>query len=375
LRQSNGTFVTTGTWLNVSNVGITSTRIEESIMSGLAAEEIPKFSLVQLRKGRRLVLARSTDYTSRVSGIVSTDLYQGEVDVVISTGVVRNEEWSFKDSQIDRPVFCGPTGEVTLTPPHTGVLQQVGFVYDTNAIFMGLKQVIVLDPPGYILPPPNPTLIPAANFSASVVSGSAPLQVQFTNSSTGGLSYEWDFTNDGFVDTTEENPTYTFSAPGIYTVRLRAINGELYNDKVQANVIVVTDPTSVPGNVNLGISFGAPARVDAGTAFSFQVFSVNNGSIKATHVQRVIKLRSSDGSAVTLVNSPPGSLLDIQGPITQITLPEISILPGAPPSTAVLKVLSAATARAIQLDGTVVSSETDSTPQDNSASTTVMVHA
>jgi hypothetical protein len=42
---------------------------------------------------------------------------------------------------------------------------------------------------------------PTASFSASPTSGTAPLTVQFTDTSTGGpTSWEWDFQNDGTVD-------------------------------------------------------------------------------------------------------------------------------------------------------------------------------
>jgi PKD repeat protein len=66
---------------------------------------------------------------------------------------------------------------------------------------------------------------PTADFTASPTSGIAPLTVNFTNNSTGydqPLSYEWDFDNDGIVDSTDENPSYTYINPGTYTVKLTA---------------------------------------------------------------------------------------------------------------------------------------------------------
>lgn len=132
LRQSNGCFVTTSTWLNVVNLGTVTARLDAAIMNGMAAEELPMFSLVQLRPGRRMVLARSTDYTSRVAGLVTEDLYEGEVSRIISSGVVRNQSWSWPDSSINQALFCGPTGEVTTATPTSGVVQQIGFVYDKD---------------------------------------------------------------------------------------------------------------------------------------------------------------------------------------------------------------------------------------------------
>src|SRR5439155_21098808 len=54
------------------------------------------------------------------------------------------------------------------------------------------------------LPPP-----PAADFSGSPTSGTAPLTVQFTDQSTGNpTSWAWDFQGDGMVDATEQNRTF-----------------------------------------------------------------------------------------------------------------------------------------------------------------------
>ncbi len=64
----------------------------------------------------------------------------------------------------------------------------------------------------------------SANFSASTTTGPAPLSVAFTDQSTtndpaGIQSWEWDFDNDGVVDSTQVNPTHVYG-PGTYTVSL-----------------------------------------------------------------------------------------------------------------------------------------------------------
>jgi PKD repeat protein/glucose/arabinose dehydrogenase len=59
-----------------------------------------------------------------------------------------------------------------------------------------------------------------ASFNSSVVSGSAPLTVQFTDTSTvpGIVSWLWEF-GDG-TTSTEQNPSHTYTEDGLYTVRL-----------------------------------------------------------------------------------------------------------------------------------------------------------
>jgi PKD repeat protein len=65
--------------------------------------------------------------------------------------------------------------------------------------------------------PPPGTL--AANFTATPTVGSAPLQVVFTDTSTGSItSWSWNF-GTGATSTTR-NPTYTYQNPGTYTVSL-----------------------------------------------------------------------------------------------------------------------------------------------------------
>ncbi len=59
---------------------------------------------------------------------------------------------------------------------------------------------------------------PVAGYSASV---NGP-QVQFTNTSTSGSSYTWDFGDGGMA--TSSNPNYTYTAPGNYTVVLTVNN-------------------------------------------------------------------------------------------------------------------------------------------------------
>lgn len=63
--------------------------------------------------------------------------------------------------------------------------------------------------------------VPEADFSAEPTSGFAPFQVQFTDQSTGDITgWEWDFDNDGTVDSTEQNPLHTYKTGYAYSVSL-----------------------------------------------------------------------------------------------------------------------------------------------------------
>jgi len=64
-----------------------------------------------------------------------------------------------------------------------------------------------------------PALPPMAAFSGSPTSGSAPLQVQFVNTSTGNYTAsQWDF-GDGETSTLQ-NPTHLYTKAGKYSVSL-----------------------------------------------------------------------------------------------------------------------------------------------------------
>jgi PKD repeat protein len=61
----------------------------------------------------------------------------------------------------------------------------------------------------------------SAKFKYEIISGTPLFTVKFTDQSIGSpVDWEWDFTNDGSVDSTLNNPTYSYGAPGIKTVKL-----------------------------------------------------------------------------------------------------------------------------------------------------------
>ncbi|WP_011308637.1 PKD domain-containing protein [Methanosarcina barkeri] len=86
---------------------------------------------------------------------------------------------------------------------------------------------------------------PVANFTANRTSGKASLDVQFTDASIGNISsYSWDFNNDGTVDSTEQNPVYTYAVAGIYTVNLTVFNEDGSDSEVKTGYIKVSSQSS-----------------------------------------------------------------------------------------------------------------------------------
>ncbi len=81
----------------------------------------------------------------------------------------------------------------------------------------------------------NDSNLPVAAFSISPTSGKEPLNVAFTDQSTGATSWSWNF-GDGSAST-EKNPKHTYSEAGNYTVVL-TVNNENGSNSKTLNIIV-----------------------------------------------------------------------------------------------------------------------------------------
>lgn len=89
---------------------------------------------------------------------------------------------------------------------------------------------------------------PTASFTSDVISGSAPLDVQFTDTSDNSpTAWVWTF-GDG-DSSILPNPVHTYTASGTYTVKLTASNAGGTNTVIRSGFITVSstgDPTSQP---------------------------------------------------------------------------------------------------------------------------------
>ena len=94
--------------------------------------------------------------------------------------------------------------------------------------------------------PAAPVGAPVANFSASTTSGTAPLAMNFTSTSTGSINtYAWTF-GDG-TSSTAQNPAKTYTTAGSYTVALTVTGTGGSNTKTVPNYITVTARGRHPG--------------------------------------------------------------------------------------------------------------------------------
>ncbi|MDD5188764.1 MAG: DUF3821 domain-containing protein, partial [Methanoregula sp.] len=85
---------------------------------------------------------------------------------------------------------------------------------------------------------------PIASFTANVTIGTAPLGVQFNDTSTGSpTNWNWSFGDGNY--TSVQNPVYTYPSTGTFTVALNATNASGSNISTRANYITVYPPVPV----------------------------------------------------------------------------------------------------------------------------------
>ena len=112
---------------------------------------------------------------------------------------------------------------------------------------------------------------PTAAFNANQTSGCAPLNVQFTSSSTGAVSYYWDMGNGN--TSTLPNPANLYTTPGSYTISLVVTDAS-----GQTDTAVITNYINAIGQPNA--DFNCPVT---STCIDDNLISFNNTSIGGLH--------------------------------------------------------------------------------------------
>ncbi|MEA5456674.1 PKD domain-containing protein [Sinomonas sp. JGH33] len=86
---------------------------------------------------------------------------------------------------------------------------------------------------------------PVASFAASPTSGVAPLNVSFTDTSTGSpTSWAWAFGDGG--TSTAQNPTHSYAAAGTYTAKLTASNAGGSSSATTTITVTTAPPPAAP---------------------------------------------------------------------------------------------------------------------------------
>ncbi len=101
-------------------------------------------------------------------------------------------------------------------------------------------------------PPP-----PVAGFTATPVSGNAPMSVSFIDQSSGSppLSYTWDFGDSS--NSTEKNPVHTYATAGAYNVTLTTTNAGGSSIEFKENYISVGSVAPLVAEFSSNVTSGA----------------------------------------------------------------------------------------------------------------------
>ncbi|AKB57277.1 cell surface protein [Methanosarcina barkeri 227] len=211
---------------------------DTSYAFGSSSDTAPLMGKITV-SGDNITIAVPPNASVPIADFTATPTY-GDVPLTVnftdaSTGNVSSYSWDFDDD--------GTVDSTEQNPVYTYTAAGNYTVNLTVANADGNDSEVKTD---YIVVSESLPGAPVANFTANVTSGIAPLDVQFTDASTGNVSsYSWDFDNDGTVDSTEQNPVYNYTAAGNYTVNLTVTGQEGSDSEVKTDYIVVSEP--LPG--------------------------------------------------------------------------------------------------------------------------------
>jgi len=155
---------------------------------------------------------------------------QGEVPLNVqftntSTGDITGYEWNFGD---------GTALSTAKDPQH---LYEFAGTYTVRLTVFGANSTV--DFAEQVITVTEPIVPPDASFEANPEQGTAPLDVQFTNNSSGTqVTYAWDFGDGSTSDSQDTLLTHTYQAPGTYTVRLTASSANGTSDFAERTITV-----------------------------------------------------------------------------------------------------------------------------------------
>ena len=186
---------------------------------------------------------------------------------------------------------------------------------------------------------------PVADFCYTPASGSAPLVAVFTdNSANTPTSWKWDFENDGIIDSTAQNPSYTYRSTGTYSVALTVSNKFGSDTVVKENAITISGVKNSSKTVTINnpgtlTDMGDGSREysintsDAGVSGNDIV--INNGNcvitIKSdkTPVENGGSYVSSNVTGIELKTDPVETTMDNVGDVSGSVNVSLNGIPGS----------------------------------------------
>ncbi len=189
----------------------------------------------------------------------------GSVINITNTSTPPGSSWDWHFSNGSTSTSQNPSVVLGGPGTYTGTL----IVTDSSGCTDSVTQNIIVNPQ------------PVAGFTTSAPNGCQSMPVSFTNTSTGGTGYWWNF-GDGDTSTLQ-SPTHVFSNNGTYTVTLIVTNAFGCSDTLQQS-IQVNGPPLVSAGPDITICLGSNAVITAsgGVSYNWSPGGLSGGTISVS---------------------------------------------------------------------------------------------
>lgn len=187
LRTSTGELLTTDSGVRIkSTVGTAGVLAlpTNGFIPARAAEPIPAMRVVSLTGSDTISLASSDPAKAGLRapiGIVLLALSENEIGSITQAGEITSDQWNFSAEDCGKPLYCGFSGEITLTRPRGIQAFRVGYVKSARTILFYIDSETlpqIVSAPGSIIsgvPPiitdtvsnPNGEVITSVSLQAS----------------------------------------------------------------------------------------------------------------------------------------------------------------------------------------------------------------
>jgi PKD repeat protein len=214
----------------------------------------------------------------------------------LSTGNPTDWFWTFGDGETS--IAQDPSHIYTTAGTYTVSLTAVGPGGSDNETKTSYVEVTE---------PATPPPAPVANFVGSPTSGDAPLNVNFTDISTGDIaSWSWIFGDGG--SSTAQNPSHTYSSAGTYTVSLTVTNTGGSDAETKIHYITVNTPL-LPDpvvSVHIGDLDGLSVKMSRGNWGASVTITVHDNNHNIVVGATVNGVFYQEGGYVELVSGVTG---------------------------------------------------------------------
>jgi PKD repeat protein len=245
---------TTGSWANLTDGGdISGATTSTLTIANIEAIDEANYRCI-VSDDTDSVISNAASLTVNISAAISSQPTAQSVDEgntatfsLTATGTGLSYQWQSDASGSWADLTDG--GDISGTNTNTLQIANVESADEANyrCIVTGTCNTVTSDEVGLTV---NALQSPVADFTVSATEADTSTSIQFTDQSTNEpTSWQWDF-GDG-NQSTQQNPTHTYTSAGVYTVELTATNADGSDSKQKLNLIWVGDILVVnPGDGN-----------------------------------------------------------------------------------------------------------------------------